>query len=184
VLVAKCIIASPTIIVRVGLNIMAERDLRTRDTLRAIFDLIMLAEPAQAALWHSHRLTLTQLGAIRVLSEGSLPAGKLAHRLAMSPTSLTRMLDRLEARRLIERLKDDDDRRKVTIRLLPAGSNLLDGISVLAGTAMHEAVTAMSAEDQRKLLVCTTSLVAMTRARSVRARAVSVDAPVSQALVL
>jgi DNA-binding MarR family transcriptional regulator len=145
---------------------MAEGNLRVRETLRAVFDVVMLAEPAQSALWHSHGLTLTQLGAIRVLAEASLPAGKLAHRLAMSPTSLTRMLDRLEARGLIERLKDEDDRRKVTIRLLPAGSNLLDGISVLDGTAMHEAVNAMSTDDREKLLESATLLVALTRARS------------------
>jgi DNA-binding MarR family transcriptional regulator len=162
---------------------MAERDLMTRDTLRAIFDVVMLAEPAQAALWHSHGLTLTQLGAIRVLAEGSLPAGKLAHRLAMSPTSLTRMLDRLESSGLIERLKDDDDRRKVTIRLLPAGSNLLDGISVLAGTAMHEAVDAMSAEDQVQLLESATLLVALTRARSTGALAVNAEDLIPQAIV-
>lgn len=165
-----------------GVNAIAERDLRTRDTLRAIFDVVMLAEPAQASLWHSHGLTLTQLGAVRVLADGPLPAGKLAHRLAMSPTSLTRLLDRLEGRGLIERLKEADDRRKVAIRLLPAGSNLLDGISVLAGTAMHDAIKAMTAEDQAKLLQSATLLVALTRARSTGA-VVSVEGSTSKALV-
>jgi DNA-binding MarR family transcriptional regulator len=142
---------------------------KVRETLRAVFDVVMLAEPAQTALWHSQSLTLTQLGAIRVLAEGPLPAGRLADRLAMSPTSLTRLLDRLEARGLLARGKDDRDRRKVTVQLLPAGSRLLDGISVLAGTAIHEAVAAMADREREQLLASAILLAELTRQKRVHA---------------
>jgi DNA-binding MarR family transcriptional regulator len=150
-------------------HFMPQRQSQIRETLRAVFDVVMLAEPAQTALWHSQSLTLTQLGAIRALAGGPLPAGLLAERLATSPTSLTRVLDRLEARGLLARGKDDRDRRKVTIHLLPAGSRLLDGISVLAGTAMHDAVTTMTDPDRDQLLASATLLAEMTRQSSANA---------------
>jgi DNA-binding MarR family transcriptional regulator len=150
---------------------MNKRHPKVRETLRAVFEVIMLAEPAQAELWQKQALTLTQLGAIRVLAEGPLPAGKLAERLAMSATSLTRVLDRLETRGLLTRMKDAHDRRKVAIRLLPAGLRLLDGISVLAGTAMHEAVAAMDDTEREQLLVSATLLAELTRQYQVHAHA-------------
>jgi DNA-binding MarR family transcriptional regulator len=149
-----------------GRSSASNRNAKVRETLRAVFDLIQLAEPAQAELWHSHALTLTQLAAIRALAGGPLPAGKLAERLATSPTSLTRVLDRLEARGLVERVKDDRDRRKVAIRLLPAGSRLLDGISVLAGTAMHEAIVAMIPAERDQLLASASLLTELTRQKA------------------
>jgi DNA-binding MarR family transcriptional regulator len=149
-----------------------KRDSAVREALRAVFDVVMLAEPAQTELWQSQGLTLTQLGAIRALAGGPLPAGKLADRLAISPTSLTRVLDRLEARGLVARTREDPDRRVVTIGLLPTGSGLLDGISVLAGTAMHEAVAAMSGAEREQLLASARLLARLTRQRRVaRARA-------------
>jgi DNA-binding MarR family transcriptional regulator len=152
---------------------MPQRKSRIRETLRAVFDVVMLAEPAQTALWQSQSLTLTQLAAIRALADGPLPAGRLADRLAMSPTSLTRVLDRLEMRGLVARGRDAHDRRKVTIRLLPAGAGLLDGISVLAGTTMHDAVAAMSDTEREQLLASALRLAELTRAS--RARAIEME---------
>jgi DNA-binding MarR family transcriptional regulator len=142
---------------------MSEADVR--DVLRLYFDAIVLAEPAQLALWQSAELTLTQLGALSKLRAGPLPAGKLADQLGISPTSLTRVLDRLEARGLVGRHRDDPDRRRISIHLLPAGRELVDSVAVLEGSRIHDAVRAMSSAERDELLVALGRLVDMVHGR-------------------
>jgi DNA-binding MarR family transcriptional regulator len=136
-----------------------------RDVLRLYFDAIVLAEPAQLALWQSAELTLTQLGALSKLRAGPLPAGKLAEQLGISPTSLTRVLDRLEARGLVGRHRDDPDRRRISIHLLLPGRELVDSVAVLEGSRIHDAVRAMSAAERDELLASLGRLVDMVHGR-------------------
>lgn len=58
--------------------------------------------------------------------EGSLRMGDLADRLLLSRSGLTRMIDRLVARDLVERHSCPDDRRGTYARLTPAGRELFD----------------------------------------------------------
>ncbi len=134
-----------------------------RDVLRVYFDAITLSESAQFALWQSARLTLTQFGALRQLRGGPLPAGRLASKLGISPTSLTRLLDRLESRKLVERSRDDLDRRRISIALLPDGRRLLDAVSVLEGTAIHRAAEDLTKEERRQILASLGRLVELAR---------------------
>ena len=137
-----------------------------RDVLRIYFDAIALAEPAQFALWRSAGLTLTQFGTLRQLRGGSLPAGELASLLGISPTSITRILDRLENRKLIGRSRDPFDRRRLRIALLPAGTRLLAAVSVLEGTAIHRAVEDMSQDEKRRIVASLSRLVELTRSHA------------------
>jgi DNA-binding MarR family transcriptional regulator len=50
-------------------------------------------------------------------------AHEMARLLDMDPGALTRLLDRLEAKSLIERVRSAADRRVVTLRLTPAGQS-------------------------------------------------------------
>lgn len=58
--------------------------------------------------------------------EGSLRMGDLAERLLLSRSGLTRLIDRLVARGLVERHSCPSDRRGTYARLTPAGRELLD----------------------------------------------------------
>jgi DNA-binding MarR family transcriptional regulator len=51
-----------------------------------------------------------------------LTAGQLAEVLAVHPSTVTGLLDRLEAKGLIERRRDSRDRRRSFLGLTPAGS--------------------------------------------------------------
>lgn len=141
-------------------------DPAVRAVLRVYFDAIALAEPAQFALWQSTRLTLTQFGALRQLRSAPLAAGILAGGLGVSATSLTRILDRLEARKLIKRDRDEVDRRRISIALTPSGRQLIDSISVLEGTAIQVAVETMTEPDREHLVTSLQRLVDLARARS------------------
>lgn len=136
----------------------------TRQALLAYADAITLAEPMQARLWQLAEVTLTQLMVLRRLREGPHSAGMLGQALGLSPTSVTRLVDRLAQRGLVERRRDVDDRRCVEIRLQPAGERLLGKLKVMRGTDLHRAVQSMTPVDRRRLTAALRSLVERTRA--------------------
>lgn len=75
----------------------------------------------EAALFHQkaaekYGLGLTDMKALSVLhSEGSMAAGRIAERLALTTGAVTNLVDRLEARGIVERVADPNDRRKVIV---------------------------------------------------------------------
>ena len=135
----------------------------TRQALLAYIDALTLAEPMQARLWHLAHITLTQLMLLRRLREGPQSAGALGHALGLSATSVTRLVDRLELRGLVERRRSEDDRRCVEIRLEPAGERLLGEVKVMRGTDLQRAVESMTADERRRLTSALRHLVERTR---------------------
>jgi DNA-binding MarR family transcriptional regulator len=53
-----------------------------------------------------------------------LTAGELAEAVGLSPGAVTTVLDRLEARGLVTRSRDPDDRRRVTLKMTPEANRL------------------------------------------------------------
>jgi DNA-binding MarR family transcriptional regulator len=59
-------------------------------------------------------------------SRGSLPLGKMGERLQVHPTSVTSIIDRLEAAGLVARQRHPDDGRAVLAEITPAGRELVE----------------------------------------------------------
>lgn len=70
-------------------------------------------------------LTLPQFRVLSMLADGSTASSALASRLAVSPPSMTAVIDGLSARGLVERRPDPDDRRRLTLLLTAAGKKTL-----------------------------------------------------------
>jgi len=67
--------------------------------------------------------------AIRGLEEGELATvGTLAECLAIKHHSAVELIDRLERRGFVRRLREKDDRRQVRVLLLPRGEKALAGV--------------------------------------------------------
>ncbi len=80
--------------------------------------------------WPSGPLSLVHLQVLTVLeTDGSVPMGTLADSLDVSQASATGIVDRMEQRGLIERRRDDEDRRVVRVALTEDGSRLLAGVA-------------------------------------------------------
>jgi len=81
-----------------------------------------------------HDLSAAQYNLLRILrgaregGEEPLTCGEIAERLVSPGPDVTRLLDRLEARGLVERLRGADDRRVVRARITEAGCELLGGL--------------------------------------------------------
>lgn len=137
---------------------------QAKEALLAYIDALTLAEPIQARLWQQAEITLTQLAVLRELRTGRQTAGRLGDKVGLSPTSLTRLVDRLERRGLVSRRRAADDRRLVEIHLEPAGERLLGQITVFRGSALHRALESMTAGERRRLIDSLHHLVGATRA--------------------
>jgi DNA-binding MarR family transcriptional regulator len=72
-------------------------------------------------------VSFSQNGVLRVLADGEEhSAGDLAAAAELTPASLTKMLDGLERSRLVERVRDEADRRRVAVRITDAGRAVHD----------------------------------------------------------
>jgi len=72
-------------------------------------------------------LSATQYNVLRILRGAgkALPCGEVASRMITRDPDVTRLLDRLEKRRLISRSRETKDRRTVLVRLTAQGLKLL-----------------------------------------------------------
>ena len=140
----------------------------TKAALLAYLDALALAEPIQARLWQLGEITLTQVQVLRALRDRPQTLGKLGQSIGMSPTSVTRVVDRLERRGLVSRRRESDDRRLVQLHLEPAGERLMGEIRVLRGSDLHRAVEAMSGQERSELTAALRRLVELARAFSTR----------------
>jgi DNA-binding MarR family transcriptional regulator len=72
-----------------------------------------------------HDLTLQQWIVLTVLwRETPVKEGELGGYSKMSPSSLNRLLDRMESKGLVERTRDEEDRRRVLVSIGPEGQAL------------------------------------------------------------
>jgi DNA-binding MarR family transcriptional regulator len=86
--------------------------LRTADRLRT----------ALSAVTEPHGITLQQYNVLRILrgaGESGLPTLEIAHRMIEHSPGITRLVDRLESRRLVRRERCPRDRRQVLCHATP-----------------------------------------------------------------
>jgi len=120
-------------IVRVSRTITAAPERALRD--RIIVDL--RAAMAELRCIGSERLmrvgvSMTQLHVISMLDRhGDMPMSRLAEMLDVSLSNATGLVDRLEERGVVERIRVPDDRRVVMVRITAAGRSLLDDVEIL-----------------------------------------------------
>lgn len=72
-------------------------------------------------------LTVPQLVVLTAIDESpEITAGQIAERVSLSQATVTSIIDRLEARELVTRLRSKSDRRKVWIQITANGKDLLE----------------------------------------------------------
>jgi DNA-binding MarR family transcriptional regulator len=77
--------------------------------------------------------------------------GQLGTELSLSPTSVTRLVDRLEERGLVERTRDEEDRRKVAAALLPRGKDVIAAVPLLEASDIRTAVEGLSEAERTRI---------------------------------
>ncbi|MBV2210171.1 MAG: MarR family transcriptional regulator [Thermomonas sp.] len=75
-----------------------------------------------------HDLNFSQFITLKYLATSSAGVTDLARLAYLNPGAMTRLLDKLEARGLLERRTDPNDRRALNIHLTPAGKAIWSDI--------------------------------------------------------
>lgn len=115
--------------------------------------------PLIAALWEAHDAALEPLGltAKQAAMLASLKLGEahtaveLARMYGIEMSSVTRMFDRMERKELLVRERSGDDRRKVLVRLTPAGHAAVEAALPLATEVALRAWGNVTAEEREML---------------------------------
>ncbi|AGY59143.1 MarR family winged helix-turn-helix transcriptional regulator [Gloeobacter kilaueensis] len=94
---------------------------------------LMRASDAVANRVHSHlkavNLTVSQFGVLEALLHlGPLSQSQLAQKLLKSGGNMTLVIDNLQKRGLIERVRSNTDRRTISVHLTEAGRKLIERV--------------------------------------------------------
>jgi len=121
-----------------------------------------LRDPVAAACAGRH-LSAPQVHTLLALGQdGALPMGDLARRAGVTEKTATGLVDRLERDGLVQRARDEADRRVVHVRLTAAGATLarrLDGEILLA---LERLLGRLGPADRRDLFRLVTRLTGLT----------------------
>ena len=91
----------------------------------------------------NHQLTGPQLVCLRVLAQiDQMSPSELSKQISLSQATVTGILDRLERRELLTRQRSSIDKRRVHIKLTPAGQKLVNS----APTPLHQRFAQQLAE--------------------------------------
>lgn len=120
-------------------------------------------------LVESHGLTGPQALILKALQGGSISAGELASRISLSQGTVTDILNRLEQRGLIKRIRDTEDRRRVLVEATDAALVLLDRSPPLLQERFIQRFNNLQEWEQAQLLASLQRIAAMMDAEDIDA---------------
>jgi DNA-binding MarR family transcriptional regulator len=119
--------------------------LHTADVIRRFFE----------SYFDGIGLTGQQFNVLRILrgaGADGLPTLEIASRMIEKTPGITRMIDRLERKGLVRRVRGSDDRRCVYCHITEEGLALIGGLDEPLREAHQEVLAMLSEEDQLKLI--------------------------------
>jgi MarR family transcriptional regulator for hemolysin len=121
----------------IGITIKSEPDIRRLINAIVSAGNTLLREAGR--LFKSHKITAAQFNVLILLSEApeGLRASDLTAALVVDPSSITYVLDRMEARGWLRRAADHEDRRASRIVLTAAGRDLHGQVAPLYFAALQ-----------------------------------------------
>jgi len=113
---------------------------------------VFVAVAARSAAQVDGGITLPQYRALVVLaSRGPLRPTELAEALAVHPSTVTRLCDRLVAKRLGHRSQAPWSRREILIRLTPKGRRLVDQATARRRDGIAEIIAKIPAREREAM---------------------------------
>ena len=100
-------------------------------------------------------LSLAQYNALRIVrgaGSGGIPTLGVRERMIQEGTTITRILDKLEASGLVRRERSTPDRRQVVCYVTPEGRQLLDGLDPKVNAADERVVAGLSGGEIDRLI--------------------------------
>ncbi len=127
--------------------------------------IVTRSDPGRLEAWVGLGLTMTQLRVLFMLREESgLSARALAQRLNVTPSTLTRIMDRLVRNDLVRREVDEDDRRMVRHYLTSAGLHTVEELERTGKARMNRVFGQLSRDQLGRLVLALRDLAAAAEA--------------------
>ena len=115
-----------------------------------------------AGVWHDRTVSKTNMFVLMLLGQhGPMPMNRLAGLLDVSFPSLSGIVDRMEENGLVERIRDDSDRRIVLVQSTAKGGACIAELQEVRRDVLRRVLRAMDVADQR---TCLAAFSAMRRA--------------------
>lgn len=131
---------------------------RERGAERAAVDAVLSASRALVAVAArsladaGEEVTLPQYRALVVLaSHGQRSVSELAEALDVTPSTATRMCDRLVRKRLVSRRAGREDRRRIEVALTAHGRELVDDVTRRRRRELERILSSVPAVEQRSI---------------------------------
>lgn len=103
--------------------------------------------------WCRQAVSMTHVHVLLLLDiEGPLSMSRLAEQLDVSLPSTTGIVTRMEERRLVQRIHDEDDRRVVLVQLTDEGRSALERVDTLRREHITRALRRLSTSQQANIL--------------------------------
>jgi DNA-binding MarR family transcriptional regulator len=130
---------------------------RVREIIYQIRRLMQAGELFTKELNKTYQVSVPQLHCLLALHEhGPLPPSQIARHIMVKSSTVTGIIDRLEQKGFVERLRNSPDRRVITIQLTEAGKKLagnapppiqhkiVDGLAKLPDSEITQIITSLS----------------------------------------
>jgi len=137
--------------------------------LNAIRQIIRTADIDSRELASQHQITAPQLMCLlAVVEKGSATATDIAERIHLSPSTLVGVLDRLEGKGLIRRVRDVEDRRRVEVTLTDAGRVLASETPFPLQYSLEKALKQLSGSQRQRLAASMERLATLMGASEIK----------------
>jgi len=125
-----------------------------------------------------HHLTGPQLVCLRLLHKhGIMTSGHLAQQASLSAGTVTGILDRLEERGYVRRVRPEEDKRQVVVSLTEAGHNAVQHAPLPLQERLQQRLAKLPPHQQQEILQVLDTVVAMMEAEDVDAAPLLTSGP-------
>jgi DNA-binding MarR family transcriptional regulator len=121
-------------------------------------------------LVQSHNLTIPQVILLsEIQRQERLSLGDLAVSTSLSNATVTGIIDRLEAKKLVERIRGETDRRQVFVRIMPDGERMLASMPPLLQENFIKKLNELEKWEQTRILSSLEKVAALMNAEEIEA---------------
>ena len=129
------------------------------DDVDAVFQLSFAVQAALTEVAAAHDLSVTQLRLLGILRDRTPSMLDLARHLKLEKSSVTGLIDRAEARGLVERKVAPHDGRAIHVGLTAAGRRQAKQLTAEADAALLRLLDALSPAERSRLSTLATAVV-------------------------
>jgi DNA-binding MarR family transcriptional regulator len=148
---------------------MAQHDEQRIDSILLSQRAIIRTLHATSPSWLELNVSMAQLKTLIVLNdEGPLPVGQVGCRMGVTLPTASYQVERLVRKGLVERVQDDQDRRRTLVHLTDKATELVRSLRQGRADLMRSWINQMSAEDLAALEHGLTALAAIATQESRR----------------